>query len=168
MSRRWEAGLLALAAMMLSAGWLAAGGHGRGCDHCGGCQQVEKVCRVECGKKTITETKYKMECEDFCIPGPSEKCDCAWIPGCGEVRTKRKLIKYEEKKEVPDYKWKVEILCPSCCSACGAMPIPAGGLPAEVPVPPAPQKTAGAYEMDPPSAPAPIRSTGFKTLARPR
>ncbi len=49
-----------------------------------------------CEMKEVKETKYKCECEDFCVPGHSQLHGCKEIPTCGEVRTRKKLVKYEE------------------------------------------------------------------------
>jgi hypothetical protein len=102
-------------------------GH-RHCDHCGCRQNCNKYCRLVCGTKTETKTVYSCECEDFCVPGPSEKCgvkcdcDCEghkhrttiWKPTCAKVRTRTNLVKKEVEKEVPDYKWVVEEICGGC------------------------------------------------------
>jgi hypothetical protein len=100
----------------------------RHCDHCGCRRNCKKYCRLVCGTKTETKTEYSCESEDFCVPGPSERCgvksefDCEghkhrttiWKPACAEVRTRTNLVKKEIKKEVPDYKWIVEEICPGC------------------------------------------------------
>jgi len=101
-----------------------SGHHNHGCGN--------KICRVICETKKVKEVKYKCECEDFCVPGPSENLgkvcetdECGkvhhriqWRPGCAEVYTKTKLIKYEETKEVPSWKWVVEEV--PCCAPCQA------------------------------------------------
>jgi len=100
----------------------------RHCDHCGCRQNCKKYCRLVCGTKTETKTVYSCESEDYCVPGPSEKCgvkcecDCEghkhrttiWKPTCAKVRTRTNLVKKEIKKEVPDFKWVVEEICGGC------------------------------------------------------
>lgn len=118
--------LLAATAMLLTFAAPAEGGR-LFCQHCGCCQNCKKVCRLKCEKKKETKTEYTCECEDFCIPGPSKKCgvkkehDCQghhrtilWQPTCARVRTRKKLVKKEVTKEVPDYKWVVEEYCCVC------------------------------------------------------
>jgi hypothetical protein len=98
------------------------------CNHCGCRQNCRKVCRLICGTKKEVKTEYSCECEDFCIPGPSQKCgvkcECnrlgikcchaVYKPTCAKVHTKRVLVKKEVSKEVPDYKWVVEEVCCHC------------------------------------------------------
>ncbi|HVC93726.1 MAG TPA: hypothetical protein VND64_08550 [Pirellulales bacterium] len=100
----------------------------RHCDHCGCRQNCKKYCRLVCGTKTETKVEYSCVSEDYCVPGPSQKCgvkceyDCQghkhrrtiWKPTCAKVRTRTNLVKKEVKKEVPDYKWVVEEICPGC------------------------------------------------------
>lgn len=115
--------LLALAGMASSAE--ASHLH---CNRCGCHQNCRKVCRLVCGTKKEKKTEYSCECEDFCVPGPSErcgtKCECnrlgikcchpVYKPVCAKVRTKRVLVKKEVTKEVPEYKWVVEEVCCKC------------------------------------------------------
>lgn len=98
------------------------------CDHCGCQRNCRKVCRLECGKKKETKIEYSAECEDFCVPCHSKKCgvkmECdasghhhrtvIWQPTCAKVYTRKKLVKNEVTKEVPDYKWVVEEYCCVC------------------------------------------------------
>lgn len=97
------------------------------CHHCGCCRNCKKICRLKCEKKEESKIEYVCECEDFCIPGPSKKCgvktecDCdghhrkiLWQPTCARVHTRKKLVKKEVTKEVPDYKWVVEEYCCVC------------------------------------------------------
>lgn len=116
--------LVATATLLLAAP--AEAGHF--CKHCGCQRNCKKICRLVCGKKTETNIEYTSECEDFCIPGRSKKCgvkvECdshghphrtvLWQPVCAKVRTRRKLVKKEVTKEVPDYKWVVEEYCCVC------------------------------------------------------
>lgn len=98
------------------------------CHHCGCHTKCKKVCRLVCGTKKETKTEYTSECEDFCVPGPSHKlgytyeCDehghkhrkPIWKPTCAKVHTRKKLVKKEVTKEVPDYQWVVEEYCCIC------------------------------------------------------
>jgi hypothetical protein len=118
------------------------------CGTCGS-SNCNKVCRVVCEMKDVKEVRYKVVCEDFCVPGRSEKCGCKWLPGCGDVHTKRKLVKYEVSCKKPHWKYVVENLCPSCT--------PEDAVPAGAPLPPLPAapKTAEAvsYEAEQPAEP---------------
>lgn len=118
--------LLAATALLLACAARAEAGRFF-CHHCGCCQNCKKICRLKCEKKKDTKTEYVCECEDFCVPGPSKKCgvkverDCdghhrtiLWQPTCARVRTRKKLVKKEVTKEVPDYKWEVEEYCCVC------------------------------------------------------
>jgi hypothetical protein len=117
--------VVAAAAIVLSASSAQAGHF---CHHCGCERNCKKVCRLECGTKKETKTEYAAECEDFCVPGHSKKCgvkiECdgqghhhrkvIWQPTCAKVHTRKKLVKKEVTKEVPDYKWVVEEYCCVC------------------------------------------------------
>ncbi len=126
-------------------------GHG-GCHRCGwNANLCRKVCRLVQVDRKITTTIWGMECEDFCMPGPStpdcKQCDMvgspvpgdkvcskpkrivwtSWIPGCGqEIHTKRKLMKKTVTKTVPSYKWVVEDLCSECAASCAPVTLPEG------------------------------------------
>jgi hypothetical protein len=91
--------------------------------------------------KTVTKPEYTVECEEFCVPGPSTRthvCDecghkkIVYTPNCGEVRTRKKLVKKDVKTKVQKYKWVVEDLCPSCAQKCDTSPAP-DALPAPKP-----------------------------------
>lgn len=98
------------------------------CHHCRCHTNCKKICRLECGKKKETKIEYECETEDFCVPGPSHKrgytYECGphghkhrkpiWQPTCAKVHTRKKLIKKEVTKEVPDFKWVVEEYCCIC------------------------------------------------------
>lgn len=117
--------LLAAAAVIMFASSIQAGHF---CDHCGCQRNCRKVCRLECGKKKEIKIEYSSECEDFCVPCHSKKCgvkiECdagghrhrkvIWQPTCAKVYTRKKLVKNEVTKEVPDYKWVVEEYCCVC------------------------------------------------------
>ena len=112
------------------------------CGHCGRMCTPQKVCRIVQEKKKVPKTTYSWECEEFCIPGHSEKVGCHeecreghcwpeclrikkvwdWRPCCGEVKTRVKLVKktVDEEKMVP--KCVVETICPHCQSPCGTAP----------------------------------------------
>ena len=93
------------------------------CEHCG-CQcECQKVCRLICETKKVSKVTYGCECEDVCVPGPSDHCvtydECGckkhvYTPTCATVRMRKKLVKHEEVKEVPSYRWVVENVCPAC------------------------------------------------------
>ncbi len=118
--------LLVIAALLVSAKEARAG-H-LFCHHCRCHTNCKKVCRLECGTKKETKTEYECETEDFCVPGPSHKhgytYECGphghkhrkpiWHPTCAKVHTRKKLVKKEVTKEVPDYKWVVEEYCCIC------------------------------------------------------
>lgn len=89
----------------------------RSCHQCGSCNHVRKVCRIVCEIEEVKEVVYDCECEDFCIPGPLQKCGCREVCTCGKVRTRRKLVKHEVIKKVPKHKCVVEYLCSPCCNA---------------------------------------------------
>jgi hypothetical protein len=117
--------LFAAAAILLLASSVEAASL---CPHCGCHRDCKKVCRLICEKKKEKKTEYDVECEDFCIPGPSKRCgiktecDCnghrhceyIWQPTCATVHTRKKPVKKEVTKEVPVYKWKVEEYCCVC------------------------------------------------------
>ena len=132
---------------------VALAGHG-GCRRCGcSTNRCRKVCRLEQVDRKITTVVWGMECEDFCVPGPStpdcKQCDMvgspvpgdkvcskpkrivwtSWIPGCGqEIHTKRKLMKKTVTKNVPSFKWVVGDLCPDCMASCERVKLPQGAL----------------------------------------
>jgi hypothetical protein len=112
------------------------------CQHCG-CQCApQKVCRLVTEIKKVPKVTYSCECEDFCIPGPSQKCvtcgddcDCpkkkvVYTPTCAKVHTRTKLIKHETMEEKCTYKWVVENICPTCAGQCANQqrPVPEGEL----------------------------------------
>jgi hypothetical protein len=101
------------------------------CSICHDEYPVTKKCRLVCEMEEVTETKWECKCEEFCVPGPSQKCgeqcqhDCdsahgvtcktIWKPSCAaEVRTRKILVKKEVKKQVPKYRWVVEHVCSHC------------------------------------------------------
>ena len=138
---------------------MALAGHG-GCRHCGcNANRCRKVCRLVQVDRKITTTVWGMECENFCVPGPStpdcKQCDMvggtvpgdkvcskpkrivwtSWIPGCGqEIHTKRKLMKKTVTKTVSSYKWVVEDLCSECTASVEPTVVPPG-----IKIPSAPQ-----------------------------
>lgn len=93
------------------------------CSHCGCCCQCEKVCRMVCEMKDVKTTHYGCKCEDFCVPGRSQKCqtacDCepTLIPTVSHIKTKKILVKREEVTKKPTYKFVVEYVCPKCACA---------------------------------------------------
>lgn len=149
---------LGAAALLFSGKSLLAFG-GDCCHRCGCHDGCERICRVVCTTKTVKEPCYHIKEVDICLPGPSCKvpCDCPdgcckghhgsfhWEPGCANPRTIRKLVKTEKTKQVCEYKWVVEYLCPKCKEGSPA--------PAESPsdAPPVP-KQAEATGPAPPAA----------------
>ena len=100
------------------------------CCQCGCTECVSAYCRPTCEQQTVKETHYRVECEDFCPPGPSRCCGehccgdgCkSWVHkirkvSCSEVRTRKKLVKYETEKKVPVTKCTVVYLCSHCCGS---------------------------------------------------
>jgi hypothetical protein len=100
------------------------------CDHCGCQTACRKVCRLKCETKKVPKTTYSAECEDICIPGRSEPCPCGqtlsgvnpkdrkahWLPRCGELFSRTKLVKTTKEVEEVQYKWVVETVCPQCAA----------------------------------------------------
>jgi hypothetical protein len=93
------------------------------CQHCGCQDSCNKACRLVCETTKVPKVTYECACEDFCVPGPSEKCtvcdECGnkqhiYTPTCAEIRTRKKLIKKETFTEKKSYKWVVEDLCCKC------------------------------------------------------
>ena len=119
-----------VALVVLAAVSTSTAGHGDNCgQHCGCSCECQKICRLVCETKEVTKVTYRCKCEDFCVPGPSQRCqnDCncghcdscnqvTWIPTCAEVKTRKVLVKTEEKTKKPSYRWVVEYLCPQCAN----------------------------------------------------
>ena len=154
--------LLTASVASIYAGFPTQATAGEGCcSHCGcSANRCRKICRLVQEDRKITTTCWGMQCEEFCVPGPSTP-DCkhcetvcskgpddqqicvqpkrlvwtSWIPGCGqEIFTKRKLMKKTVTTTVPSFKWVVEIACPECQAAIQPIHLPAG-----ITVPAAPQ-----------------------------
>ena len=147
---------------------------GECCCHCGCNDGARKVCRLVPDKRKIEKTVFGCECSEVCIPGKAcrgclncdEKCgeskggcdSCNhapyamlkwfdWQPGCANVKTVKKLIKYTASKEVCGWKWKIEEVCDGCCPASNCVqaqdgtPVekaPPGVSADQVPLPPVP------------------------------
>jgi hypothetical protein len=103
------------------------------CSHCG-CNDDSccKVCCLVPEVKKVTKPVYDCECEDFCVPGKSDCCigcdECGrrkliYTPTCGCVRTRVKLIKKNETKEVKTFKCVVVDMCAKCAQQCDAQPV---------------------------------------------
>ena len=95
------------------------------CERCGCSAECCKVCRCVPDVKKVTKTTYSCECEDFCVPGPSQHCvtcdECGkkqhnFTPSGATMRTRKKLVKHETTSEVKTYKWVVENVCPHCAA----------------------------------------------------
>jgi len=127
-------------AMMLALAFLAGliaesfGGEGC-CAHCK-CQcECQKVCRLVKEEKKVEIVCWGCKHEDFCLPGPNQRCDkhcetvcddatiCTtpknfvwyeWIPGCATMQSKTKLMKKTITKKIPSFKYVVEDLCEKC------------------------------------------------------
>ena len=153
--------LRTLNAALITFGFPAIATAGDGCcAHCGcGANRCRKVFRLEKADRKITTTCWGMECEDFCVPGPStpeyKQCETvcqngpddgnichkpkklvwiSWIPGCdAEIFTKRKLMKKTVTTTVPSFKWVVEDACPQCVAKLQPLVIPPG---TQIPAPP--------------------------------
>jgi hypothetical protein len=108
-------------------------GHEGQCSHCGRWCACQKVCRMVCEMKDVKKSCYSCKCEDFCVPGPSQKCashcgcgsckecrEAACVPTVSHIKTKKVLVKHEEVTKKPTYKFLVEYCCPKCaaCQAC--------------------------------------------------
>jgi hypothetical protein len=117
--------IAALLAFTTYVSWSFAGEH-HGCQRCGCACQVTKVCQLTCETKKVPETKFSMECEDFCVTGPTKKCNCQG-QGCPHCRptgapdwasmfTRKKLMKTVTEKEIKVYKWVVVDLCAQCAA----------------------------------------------------
>lgn len=109
------------------------------CDRCGveSCC-LKRVCRAVPVEIETKETCYDCKCEDFCVPGPSIKCDTrwhqddcgcwvenTWKPTCAEVRTRSLLVRKEVTRKKQGFKWEAQRLCP----ACECLPPAAKGTP---------------------------------------
>ena len=136
-------------------------GGGACCDD--GCNGAR--CELKIGKKKIKVICYGCECDQVCMPCPSDKgcthcenicdgsccdtgcgCECDhkpickfhwtdWCPGGAVAYHRKKLVKYEAEKEVPDYKWEVVKF-----DTHGHGPAPKAAPGSEMPpVPPAPK-----------------------------
>jgi len=102
------------------------------CQRCGCDCQPRKVCRLTCEEKETPCVTYSCQCEDFCVPGPSQKCGCTcevgcdgcqkcqpnYLPTCAKAHTKKKLYKHVEMKKEKVYKWVVEYVCDHCAENC--------------------------------------------------
>ncbi len=123
-------------AMVWSIGLVALAQAGDGCcSQCGCRHQVQKVCRMVPDVKVTVRWEYDVECEDFCIPGPSKYCgtrqvtDChgtrcekIMMPTCAKVQTRKVLVKKPIVTETPTWKWVVEYLCCDCRAASAKAP----------------------------------------------
>lgn len=109
----------------------SAGMAGEGqCECCGRCCGCEKVCRLVCEMKETTKITWSCKCEDFCVPGKSQRCaascDCghcskcreeSWVPTAAYIKTRKVPVKHIEKIPKPSYRLVVEYLCTSCAAA---------------------------------------------------
>lgn len=110
------------------------------CAQCGCVAGCQRVCRLKCEEKRVTETLWAGKSEEICLPGKSrcvdQQCEmigdqvpdaevpCAqpkkfvwnlWQPITAPTSaTKSKLMKRTIVKTIPSYRWVVEDLCPDC------------------------------------------------------
>jgi hypothetical protein len=104
-------------------------GDGR-CDRCGCCCQCQAVCRVVCEMKEVSQTTWCCKCEEVCVPGRSQRCDCdcscghcpqcreqSWVPTAAYVKSRKVPVKHVEKVKKPSYRLVVEHICPHCAQA---------------------------------------------------
>jgi hypothetical protein len=87
-----------------------------------------KVCKLVCEELTLTATCYNCECDQVCVPGPSQrgckhcavthcgengcaKCEFCWYDwcacGCAQPRSVLVLKKYQTERKVCFYHWEV-------------------------------------------------------------
>lgn len=118
--------ILTLVMLVASAQQVNAGGGA--CSECG-CKDRHLTCRLVCEEKEVSRWDCKLE--NFCLPPPSHRCgkDCQcdasqktdishWQPmSCGDVRTRKVLVKGEAKETVPSYRWVIEEVCAKCGSS---------------------------------------------------
>jgi len=142
----------------------AAGAAEQGCARCGGKSGVRKICRPIVTTKRVEVTYWDSVCEEFCLPkkvqchdGGCGKCgrcgtgdhggcggkqdcgSCTADPcaGCCRVRTRNRLLRKTEFREIPVVYWVVEYVCDGCNDQ--GVPVPeAAPPPAAIPIPPAP------------------------------
>lgn len=116
-----------LCLLLASSAW--AGDDCQRCDRCGQACACCVTCRLAPSTKKETKTQYHTECEEFCVPGKSIRTVCfdecgkrkvVYTPTCGEVRTRKKLVKKDKSQQIPTTKCVVEHLCPACAAACGS------------------------------------------------
>ena len=133
---------------------------------CPDCEECESVC-ANCaskasnqteGKESTAKTDSKSKGDESAAKSDSKKAESKepldvrsrakrfvwtrWIPGpCGDVYTRKKLMKKTVTKTVPSFKWVVEELCDQCLESCESPKIPT-----DVPVPP-PPKIEGALVL---------------------
>jgi len=128
MKTLWIMTLVAMGALVSQA---QAGHHC--CPQCG-CSNVKKVCRLVPEIKKTTTFCYDVECEDFCLPGPSPCCGKKCVPNtccgigtgyhkehiygkpcfCGHIRTRKVLVKIPVTREMKVWSCKVERVCCGC------------------------------------------------------
>ncbi|MBI3840087.1 MAG: hypothetical protein HY288_19360 [Planctomycetia bacterium] len=123
-------------ALVLVACRTVAASAGDCCDRCGCESACRKVCRAVRETKKVPKVTYSCQCEDFCVPGPSDHsvvCDeCGnkkhvYTQTCAHMRTRKKLVKHETVEEVPSHKWIVETVCDACAAKFGDGATPQAG-----------------------------------------
>lgn len=103
------------------------------CASCG-CSDLKRTCKVVPDKKKVTETKYVVECEEVCLPGPTQceerlvtdpncvdgqRYEKVMVPTCDRIVTKKKIKKITTTVEKPGWKCVVETVCTQCGNQCG-------------------------------------------------
>ena len=107
------------------------------CSQCGCEAECQKVCKKVCTTKIVKVTCWDVQCKDVCLAGKLDRsdcntCTCGPEAPCGEVRTKKVLVKKTIEIEVPTVKYEIV----ECCSGCaGAVESEAAPEPAETPEP---------------------------------
>jgi hypothetical protein len=122
--------MLTLLAVLGLSAQVFAGDHC--CGACGCQNNCKKVCRLECGMKTVITYDWAVDCEDYCVPGiggckVGEQClrdaqtrhgcriEEIWKPNCcNKIRTRRTPVKIPIITQVPSYRCVVECVCCGC------------------------------------------------------
>ena len=113
------------------------------CEHselvCGNCHQSSAA-----SKQSDDKAKQDKPKDENVLTRAKRFVWTNWNPGdCGEVFTRKKLMKKTITKTVPGYKWVVEDLCTGCQSICEPEKVPV-----DVTIP-APPKAAGTKILEP-------------------
>ena len=111
-----------------------AGSMFHACTGCG-CRELKRVCKVVPDIKKVTETRYVVECEEVCLPGPTQceerlvtdpacidlpRFETVRIPTCDRIVVKKKLKKISTTVDKAGWKCVVETVCSQCGCQCGS------------------------------------------------